>query len=148
MSKVAAALALCIVQGVAWADTGADRIVGVWLNEKGDGLIQIERQGDAYRGKIVGAPEGTRDDPDAKDVNNEDPALRDRRLLGLVMMGSYEFDGKRWAGGWIYDPDVGKRYKSRLTLKDQNTLEVRGYLGAPMFGRTQVWTRSRPARAR
>ena len=119
----------------------ADTILGVWLNEPGDGLIRIDRDGDTYVGTIVGAPEGTRTDPDARDVNNPDPALRDQRLVGLKMMGDYRYDGKRWSKGWIYDPDNGKRYRSRLTVLDDGTLEVRGYIGSPMLGRSQVWRR-------
>ncbi len=124
------------------ARADGDQLLGVWLNEPGDGLIRIERSGDSYKGTIIGAPRDTRSDPNARDVNNPDPALRDRPLIGLVLMGNYRFDGKRWSGGWIYDPDAGKQYKSRLQLNSDGTLEVRGYIGAPMFGRTQTWTRS------
>ena len=49
---------------------------------------------------------------------------------------------ERYPPGWIYDPDAGKRYKSRLKLRDDDSLEVRGYIGTPMLGRTQIWTRS------
>lgn len=123
------------------ASDGADRVLGVWLNEPGDGLIRIEKAGEVYFGTIAGAPEGTNREPDARDVNNPDPALRERPLVGLKMMDEYRYDGKRWSGGWIYDPDNGKRYRSRLTMRRDGTLEVRGYIGAPMLGRTQVWKR-------
>ena len=123
------------------AKAEADRILGTWLNEPGDGLIRIEKAGEVYFGTIVGAPEGTNRDADERDVNNPDPALRGRPLVGLKLMGEYRYDGKRWSGGWIYDPDNGKRYKSRLTMRNDGTLEVRGYIGAPMLGRTQVWKR-------
>ena len=43
--------------------------------------------------------------------------------------------------GTIYDPRDGKTYKCRMTLKKDGTLEVRGYLGLALFGKTVVWTR-------
>jgi len=125
---------------VAFADINADEIIGVWLVENGDGFVEIERKGSQYYGTIIGAPEGTRD-PDERDTKNKDPKLRDRLLNGLLLMGEYKFNGKRWVKGWVYDPHTGKRYKSRLTLKDSNTLKVRGYVGTPRVGKTKVWTR-------
>ena len=47
-----------------------------------------------------------------------------------------------WDGGDILDPNNGKVYRVRLTPNsDNNKLEVRGYFGAPMFGRSQTWLR-------
>jgi len=43
--------------------------------------------------------------------------------------------------GWIYDPDVGKQYKAKMTMTGPDTLEIRGYIGVPLLGRTEVWTR-------
>lgn len=125
---------------VAVADDKLD-IAGVWLNEKGDGLIRIERDGASIKGTIIGAPDGSRTSNDARDEKNPDPALRDRRLIGLVILGEYKPDGDQWIKGQIYDPDVGKYYKSKITLRDSNTLEVRGYVGVSLFGKSQVWTR-------
>jgi len=47
-----------------------------------------------------------------------------------------------WDGGEILDPNNGKTYKVRLTPADGGKkLDVRGYIGAPLFGRTQTWIR-------
>jgi uncharacterized protein (DUF2147 family) len=52
-----------------------------------------------------------------------------------------EHDGL-WDGGTILDPNNGKTYKLRLRpSEDGKKLEVRGYIGAPMFGRSQTWIR-------
>jgi uncharacterized protein (DUF2147 family) len=52
-------------------------------------------------------------------------------------------DKARWDGGEILDPNKGKIYKSRITLIDGGKkLEMRGYIGAPLLGRTQVWIRT------
>ena len=46
-----------------------------------------------------------------------------------------------WSGGTIYDPEEGKTYKCVMKLADENTLNVRGYIGVPAFGRTVTWLR-------
>ncbi len=137
-----ALVCLLFVPAGTWAsEVPEDAIVGIWLTETNDGFIKIDREGERYRGRIVGAPLGTRDDPDARDVKNPDPSLRDRKLQGLTILGNFKFNGKRWVDGWIYDPDVGKKYKSNIKLKRADRLQVRGYIGTPLLGRSQVWTR-------
>ena len=61
-------------------------------------------------------------------------------VLMRVLRGfQYDGDGK-WSGGTIYDPNDGRTYKSKMELRDASTLRVRGYVGAPIFGRTSIWT--------
>ena len=66
--------------------------------------------------------------------------------VGLeIIRGGKKADGKDvWEGGKILDPENGKEYSLRLTPTDGGRkLEVRGYIGAPILGRTQVWNRIR-----
>ncbi len=128
---------LCLAQPA----VNENGIVGVWLVEQGDGYVEITRQGNSYHGIVIGAPEGSRENLDPLDVNNKNPKLRSRPLHGMELMGGYKFNGKRWIKGWVYDPSTGKKYNSRLFLKDDDTLEVRGYVGSPKFGKTKVWKR-------
>lgn len=72
---------------------------------------------------------------------------KDKPLLGLQLIRgvkkSDEADSATWDGGTILDPTNGKTYKVRLTpIEGGKKLQVRGYIGAPMFGRTQVWIRA------
>jgi len=68
--------------------------------------------------------------------------LRDRPLTGLDLFAGFAYDGDgRWTGGTIYDPNSGKTYRCIITWVDGNTLKVRGYIGVPMLGRTETWTR-------
>lgn len=72
---------------------------------------------------------------------------KDKPLLGLQLIRgvkkSDEADSASWDGGTILDPANGKTYKVRLTpIEGGKKLQVRGYIGAPMFGRTQVWIRA------
>ena len=52
----------------------------------------------------------------------------------------YKGDGE-WADGTIYDPQNGSTYNCVIKLKDENTLDLRGYIGLKTFGRTDVWVR-------
>jgi len=62
-----------------------------------------------------------------------------------IIRGGKKADGKDvWEGGKILDPENGKEYSLRLTPTDGGRkLEVRGYIGAPILGRTQVLNRIR-----
>ena len=62
-----------------------------------------------------------------------------------IIRGGKKAEGKDlWEGGKILDPENGKEYSLRLTPTDGGRkLEVRGYIGAPILGRTQVWNRIR-----
>jgi|SRR5690606_22636320 len=66
---------------------------------------------------------------------------KDQPIKGMTIMWGLEKDGSEWSGGHILDPNSGKQYKCYIKLKDKNTLEVRGYLGVSLLGRTQTWKR-------
>jgi uncharacterized protein (DUF2147 family) len=116
-------------------------IDGTWLSGDGDGWIEITRVGDGLSGVIKGSPNAADERPD-RDEKNPDPALRDRPLTGLELFSGFSYAGDgRWTGGTIYDPNSGKTYRCRVTRVDPDTLKVRGYIGVPMLGRTETWTR-------
>ena len=125
------------------AQSKADDVVGIWLTT-GDhpAKVQIYKSGEKYFGKIVWL-QSTVDNKPMVDANNPDEKKRTQPIIGLVMLKSFEFDDDEWDDGTIYDPENGKTYSCHLTLKDANTLRVRGYIGIPLFGRTEVWTRSK-----
>ena len=51
-------------------------------------------------------------------------------------------DGDEFNGGEIVDPKNGKVYKAKMHMTDAGKkLNVRGYIGMPMLGRSQVWVR-------
>ncbi|WP_034411996.1 DUF2147 domain-containing protein [Derxia gummosa] len=67
-------------------------------------------------------------------------------IEGLTILRGVRRDGEaNWGGGDILDPKSGKVYSVRLTeLDDGRRLEVRGFIGVPLIGRTQVWERLEP----
>ncbi len=115
----------------------ADAILGEWLNEKKDARFLIYKSDNKYFGKIVW---GT--GSETKDMKNPDTKLRSRELVGLTILNNFVFDGKKtWEDGSIYDPKNSKTYDCKMTLIDKNKLDVRGYVGLSLFGRTETWTR-------
>jgi len=133
----------------------ADAILGIWETEHqetGWSHVEIYAHGDKVHGRIVWLNNSVykEDDPGGMagqpivDRDNPDESLRDRPLLGLEMMWDFEHDGKnKWTDGRIYDPESGKTYRCKLTLKDENTLELFGYVkvGFVKLGRDTNWLR-------
>jgi uncharacterized protein (DUF2147 family) len=57
-------------------------------------------------------------------------------------LSGFAYEGKNhWKEGRIYDPETGKTYSCKMTLKKPDELEVRGFIGLSIIGRTVVWTR-------
>ncbi len=134
-----------VVISLTWQTAAADEndIVGTWLTGDGDGWVDVVRSASGISGVVAGSPN---DDPDRSrfDDKNPDPALQERELLGLELFSGFHFDGEdRWIGGTIYDPNSGKTYRCIITVLDDNKLKVRGYIGIPMLGRTEIWTRKK-----
>ncbi|WP_373514808.1 DUF2147 domain-containing protein [Persicitalea sp.] len=121
-----------------------DAVIGTWLTGSKKGRVQIYKQGNAYFGKIVWLQEPN--DPKTgnpkTDISNPNPKKRDQPLLGLVNLRDFRYDGDNvWDEGKIYDPENGKEYSCKMTLRDDNTLDVRGYVGFSLLGRTDTWQR-------
>jgi uncharacterized protein (DUF2147 family) len=69
---------------------------------------------------------------------------RGRPVLGMTILRDLRktADADGWDGGDILDPDDGRIYRARLRLRDGGRrLEVRGYVGLPLLGRSQTWLR-------
>jgi uncharacterized protein (DUF2147 family) len=123
-----------------WANETA--VSGLWLSGDGDGWIRLELTADGLVGYIDGSPNTQEGDPIRRDEKNPDPTLRGRPLESLAVLKGFEYDGEnRWVNGKIYDPNSGNTYKATVTLVDNDTLKVRGYVGFSLFGRTETWTR-------
>jgi uncharacterized protein (DUF2147 family) len=124
----------------------ADDIIGNWKNGEGTGIIQIYKtKSGHYAGKIIWLKEPI--DPETGkpklDKRNPDKSKQLTPTLGLVNIWGFIFDedDKMWIDGTIYDPKTGKEYSCKAEMKKNNVLEVRGYIGVSIFGRTDTWTR-------
>lgn len=133
----------------AQAKEDRDAIIGKWLSGEKDAIVQIYERDSKYFGKIIWLKDPLDDNGGPQtDVNNPDPKLRKRQIMGLVILRDLAYDKDNlWSGGMIYDPDSGDDYNCKMSLKDSNTLELRGYVGFPLFGRTEVWIRKQDGSA-
>jgi uncharacterized protein (DUF2147 family) len=120
-----------------------DAIIGQWLNADSDAKIEIFKQNNKYYGKIVWLknPFNEKGKPQT-DENNPDHKFHNRPIMGLLILRDLVYSRDNvWINGKIYDPDSGNDYSCKMTLKNNNTLKLRGYIGVSLFGRTEVWTR-------
>ena len=129
--------------GVLAQKSKADDILGFWLTDDGRAKIEVYKESGEYSGKIIwlSEPEDENGNPPL-DGNNPSPELRNKPILGLKLLKGFVFDGGKWEDGEIYDPDNGKTYDCVIKLQ-RDRLEVRGYVGVSLFGRTVVWTRTK-----
>jgi len=109
----------------------AEKIVGVWFTDDKLSKIQIYKTDNLYFGKIIWLS--------SKDNQEE---LKIKPKIGYQIFRKFTFEGKNvWSGGQVSDPRSGMTVSGKMTLKNENTLNVRGYLGTPAFGKTVVLER-------
>jgi uncharacterized protein (DUF2147 family) len=145
MKRALTALALALGVSVVWAQATP---VGVWKTIDDDGKTEksIVRIADGGGGKLSGRIESVFDAKKKDAVCDKcSDERKDKPLVGLTILRDVAKDAEDqtlWAGGNILDPNDGKVYKVRLRPIDGgHKLEVRGYIGMPMLGRTQTWVR-------
>jgi uncharacterized protein (DUF2147 family) len=115
-------------------------IFGLWASE--GSIFRTYFEDDTVKGEIMALrePVYTAEESAEKagqtrmDDNNPDPTLTTRTIVGLNIFSDYEFKDGQWQGV-IYDPESGNTYQSKMKFKS-DLLEIRGYIGMPMFGRT------------
>jgi uncharacterized protein (DUF2147 family) len=120
------------------SDARQSQILGNWLSESKDGIIQISQSADAnYEGRIVGGSH-----PGRLDEKNPDATQRAKPLRGEIIMRNLHYDGAgKWSGGAIYEPDTGRTYSCLVELIAPDSLKVRGFFGISLLGKSQIWTR-------
>ena len=110
----------------------ASAVEGRWLTQTHDGVITVRVCGDALCGFITGM---VYDGPPPVDAWH-------RPQCGLNLLIGMRPDGTGWSGR-ILDPDNGHTYAARVHLAPDGTFKLHGYIGIPLFGATQSWTRFR-----
>ena len=121
-----------------------NQICGTWIEEKKKSHIEIYQNDEGfYEGKISWLAEPLNENGDIKkDKENPDKTLRDQPLKELIIIKNLQhIKNNEWGDGQIYDARSGKTYSLSATLKDFNTLFMRGYIGFSLIGRTTTSTR-------
>jgi len=118
-----------------------DAIVGKWLNSSGEGQIEIFKKGDKYYGKLAWMKEPNLNGKPKLDARNPDAGLQKRSLLNLEILKNFVYEDGKWTDGTIYDPKSGKTYSCNMSLKGNDVLNVRGYVGISLLGRSETFRR-------
>jgi hypothetical protein len=139
-------LGLTLLTGLAPAQNTP---IGVWKSiddetHKEKSLIRVTEAGGVLTGRLEKLLDpATKPDAVCEKCTDE---RKDKPLLGMTLIRNVkQSDGDKglWDGGDILDPNNGKVYKVRLKPVDGGArLDVRGYIGMPLLGRTQTWIRA------
>jgi uncharacterized protein (DUF2147 family) len=116
-------------------------VVGFWASETS--IFEIRVENETLSGVVVAlrnpnylAEEGTgRTGLPRTDDNNPEDEMQALPIMGLSMFSEYVYESESWQGK-IYDPESGNTYQSKMKINADEELEIRGYIGMPMFGRT------------
>jgi len=129
-------------------DASNDAIIATWMPGAGTSHVRIFKGANAaykgkYYGKIVRLKEPNDESGNPKkDANNPVVAKRITPLLDLIILRDFVWDesDNEYNEGSIYDPKNGKTYSCYMKM-DGDKLNVRGYIGISLIGRTDVWTK-------
>src|SRR5450755_2493597 len=121
---------------------------GLWKTvddntKKEKSLVRIVEANGVYTGKVekIIDPDSPKDAV-CKDCSDE---RKDQPILGMTIVRNMKQsadDKAVFEGGDVLDPNNGKVYKAKLKVVDNGSkLDVRGYIGVPLLGRTQTWIR-------
>lgn len=124
----------------------SDRLCGKWMSEKKNCIVQVYREGDDFKAKLVWFDDS--DDPSRPmetrlDVHNPSKSLRSRRLIGMNVLENLEYHPKTdsWENGMIYDAQTGRKWNSSAYMTSDNVLKVTGYWHFKFIGRTMTFNR-------
>lgn len=131
-------LVLAAASGTAMAATPQ----GVWLTENKDAALTISPCGSYLCGRIIWMESATDESGSRRlDRKNPDPAKQGGRICGMVVISGLEPAGAhRWKGN-VYNPQDGKTYSGDITVVSERRLRLRAYIGLPIFGKGETWTR-------
>lgn len=124
----------------------AESPVGIWKNiddttGQATALIEISEYAGTLKGRII-ALFNTEDDEQNPRCAKCTGAQHNQPVIGMTVLTHLKKDGDEWNDGEILDPNNGKIYRCKIMLSaDGRKLDVRGFIGISLFGRTQVWER-------
>lgn len=104
-------------------------------------IVEIVQVGDELQGRIlkIFPRPGEAPDPVCQACEGE---RKDQPIIGMTFLWGLKRDGEDWVSGTILDPKNGKTYNAKASLTEGGRkLRVRGFLGTPLLGRTQIWLR-------
>lgn len=137
-----APLAAVLLFSATAAQAAAPSPVGLWKTiddetHEARAIVAISEENGVISGRIVRLFRKPGEDP--APLCEKCSGARERKpVIGMTILWNLRRDGAVWDGGEILDPEEGKTYRCKLAI-DGDKLEVRGYIGISLLGRTQVW---------
>lgn len=118
-------------------------VIGKWKTiddetGKPKSVVEIYEKSGLIYGKIIDIVDISKKKSVCTACTGED---KNKAIMGLVIIKGLKKDGQEYNSGKILDPVTGKQYKCFIALEGNDKLNVRGYIGVSMFGRTQTWNR-------
>jgi uncharacterized protein (DUF2147 family) len=136
------ALTTAVALAAPSASASATGLLGDWLTEDKDAALTIADCGGPLCGRIIWLESArSRGGSVRRDDNNPDRAKQRQRICGLVVIRGLKPTGPNTWGGEVYNPQDGRTYRGTITVVSDNALRLRAYIGLPIFGRSQTWTR-------
>jgi uncharacterized protein (DUF2147 family) len=133
-------LFLILATGTAPASPVSTGAIGDWKTPTGS-VLRVEPCGAAVCLRVVRLSPTA---PATTDIHNPDPALHHRALCGLIVGSAFHpDDATHLTDGRLYDPTSGHTYRGTITAEG-DSLHLRGYIGLPLFGRSETWQRTPP----
>ena len=136
----------CLLLARGTAQNPQDAIVGKWMYEEKNLIVEVYKMDDDFKAKII----WFHDDKDSitpiedrLDTENPDQSLRTRKIVGMDVLSDLMYDKKehRWIKGKIYDSSSGRTWDATVWLSDAQTMEVRGFYIFRFIGKTMKFTR-------
>ncbi len=118
-------------------------ILGLWQTDGEKSTVEITRTEEGWLGRIIALKEPLTPEGEVKtDYKNPDPRRQKDPILGLRILWGFKAKGENtWAEGYVYDPENGKTYYAKMTLRNDQ-LRLRGSLDRwGIAGRSVTWTR-------
>lgn len=133
---------MTIVSAISAITMNAQSIIGKWksIDEKTNeakSIVQITEKNGVYYGTITEILTENKD----KKCDKCPGKLKGKPILGMTIIYDLKKDGDEYTGGKILDPTTGKEYKCTMKLNGKDKLDLRGYIGISLIGRTQTWER-------
>ncbi len=124
-------LLIPIILASSFLSAHAQEPTGVWLTENNEAKIKIYQ---AANGSFEGIIIWTKDQSE-----------KSKKTIGQRILSTFKKKNKNtFEGGTINHLQQGKKYNGIITMLNSNTLKLRGYIGNPMLGVSQIWTKTTP----
>jgi uncharacterized protein (DUF2147 family) len=121
-----------------------EKICGKWESTDKEVEIKVYMVDNEFKAEIIGFSNTEGKPMDYwKDVHNPDPALRDRKILGMSVLSGLKYNAvtDMWEGGMVYDSQHGKDWNASATVDKKGMLRVRGYWHFKFIGHTMDFVR-------